>query len=298
MTTPAPLTPLPGMTGMVKSPIPGTLAGGNYGTPSPTTLGAAAGQVQAAKSKTPFIVAGALVAIGAAVAVFMIMSKNKGAQNAAKPDDGSGAVVTMDNKGSAEVGTPPNPNTGSAAVTPPNPNTGSAAGTNTGSAAVKTPETSSGSAAVKTPDLPNTGSATNIEKTVVKQTVVTINSDPPGADIYVNSTLIPNKKTPADLNLDRTSVKITLRLRGYDKVEKTVSVGDSAMKLDLSLKKSASPTTTTTNTTTGTTGTGKGSGTSTTGTGKTGTGKTGTGKTGTGKKGTGTKCDTCLERPD
>ncbi len=282
MTTPAPLTPIPGMTGMVKSPVPGTLAG-NLGTPSPTTLGAAAGEVQGPKSKTPFIVAGALVTIGAAVAVFLIMGKNKGTQSAAKPDDGSGAVVSMDDKGSADVVTP-DPNNGSAAVTPPN--TGSAAGSAAGSADVKTPDTGSGSAAVKTPDLPppNTGSASDPnQKTVPKQTVVTITSEPSGADIYVNGALI-SKKTPADLNLDRTSVKITLRLKGYDKLEKTVTVGDSAMKLDLPLKKSSSSTTSTT----GTTGTGKSSGTSGTSKG-TGTGK-GKGKT--------KLCDTCLERPD
>jgi serine/threonine-protein kinase len=273
MTTPAPLTPVPGMTGVMSSPVPGTMA--QLSTPSPTTLGAAAGQMSPAKNKTPFIIAGVLVTLGAAAAVFMIMSK-KHAEPAAKPDTGSAAVIAMD-KGSAAVAveTPPNNGSavgvpvvdnGSAATPPQNGSAGSA-----GSAATPPPD-NKGSAEVKTPEIPtNNGSA---DKTIVKMTPVTITSDPPGADIYINGMSV-GKKTPSELNLPRDSVKVSLRLKGYDEARKNVKVGESPVKIDEKLRVKS---------TTVQTGTGKGSG---------------AGKGSGSGKGKSTKtCDTCLERPD
>ncbi len=264
--TPAPITPVPGLTGMIASPVPGTMTGVPSATPSPTTLGAAAGQVHAQKSKTPFIIAGALVSLGAAAAVFMILSKNKKPASAAA-DKGSDTAV-VDKGSSAPTPTPdPVQNAGS----------GSAAGT-----AIATGSGSGSATAPVTPvaqnDPPNTttngsgaGSAGKVttppetpnDKTIAKLTTVSITSNPLGAEIYINGK--PSGKTPAELSLPRASIKISLKLRGYDEAKKTVTVGEEPTKFDAVLKKSTAT----------------------------------TGKTGKTGKGSGTKvCDTCLERPE
>jgi hypothetical protein len=80
---------------------------------------------------------------------------------------------------------------------------------------------------------------------------------PPGAEILVGGRST-GKVTPAELQLSRSSLKITLKLKGYESYSKTIGAGDAQVKLDVPLKKP-------------TTQTGKGSGKS---------------------------CDTCLERPD
>jgi hypothetical protein len=121
---------------------------------------------------------------------------------------------------------------------------------NKGSAAV--PE-NKGSAAV--PE--NKGSATEM---VTVTGALTVNSNPPGADIYINSKST-GKKTPATLTLPRADYKITLRMKGFDDFRKTVSLKQDAVTFDAPLKKA--------------TATGKGS-----------------------ASGTSKQCDTCLERPD
>jgi len=159
------------------------------------------------------------------------------------PDKGSAAVVTPPDKGSAAVVTPPD--TGSAAVvTPPD---------NKGSAAVVKPPDNKGSAAP--PD--NKGSG---DKTVVSNTTVKITSNPPGAEIYLDS-MATGKKTPQDLILPRKTVRISLKMKGYDDFRKSLSLTAATVTVDAPLKKTV-------------TGPGKGSGSA--------------------KK----ACDTCLERPD
>jgi hypothetical protein len=255
-------------------------------TPSPTTLGSAAGQTgaQPARSKTPFIVAGVFTLIAAAAAVFFVL-KGKGASD--KPvvsaDNGSSElVVKMDGSGSSvDVVTPPDPK--GSAVAPPDPG-GSAAGGSasaTGSAAVVTPD-NQGSAAAGSNETPpdskgsaspppdkkgsaspppdNKGSAAVVvtprdkvqDKTIVKNSTVKVTSTPSGADIYVDSKPT-GKKTPADLQLPRGNVRITLKSKGYDDYKKSMVLG-ADVALDGQMKKT---------------------------------------------KATGSKpCDTCLERPD
>jgi hypothetical protein len=238
--TPAPFTPVPGL----MSPVPGMLNTGMVG-PTPTTLSSAAGAAGAAptRSKTPFFIAAGLVVALTGIGVFMVLNK-KSSTPAAQPDNGSdGSAETMvengSNQGSAVVQTPP-PVTPDAAV------------------AVVTPD-----AAVQVVEHHETGSGAGSAAVVkpVTNVSLTVNTTPPGADIYVNSAPA-NKQTPSTLELPPGTYKITLRNKGFDDYRKTVSLkGDQ--KVDATLKKYVPPT-----------NTGKG-------------------------KGSGTKvCDTCLERPD
>jgi serine/threonine-protein kinase len=256
--TPAPMTPIPGM----MTPAPGTLTPGMGMTPTPTTLSAAAGQVQAPKSKTPFIIAAALVVVLAAGGVFMLLNKKKDVEPAAKPDEGSGAIA-MD-KGSQQQPPPPPPdNKGSAAASASGSADakGSAAVENKGSAAGTMTVENKGSAEAK-------GSAE--PKDVVSLSAVTITSNPPGAEILINGASI-GKKTPATLNLPMgKDVNLALKLSGYADVKKALAVDKNTIAFDAPLRKVG--------------GGGKGSGA--------GAGK-GSAK-GSGQK----QCDTCLERPD
>jgi eukaryotic-like serine/threonine-protein kinase len=241
--TPAPVTPVPGL----MSPVPGTLS-----APSPTTLGAATGQVQPQRSKTPFVIAGTVVALAAIGAVALVLGKKDApATSSNQPEDDR--VVTLNHKGSAEQ-TPLPDQDGAGSATPEQENSGSAeTPPDKGSAAVDTPPPDKGSAEQTTP-APDKGSE---PIPAVKRTVV-ISSVPPGADIYVNGGAI-GKTTPAELQLSRDSMKVTLRLKGYESYNKTIAAGGARVKLDVPLKKPGSQP-------------GKGSG--------------------------GKSCDTCLERPD
>ena len=137
--TPAPMTGL-GMTPMpgVMSPVPGTLT-----APSPTTLGAAAGQVQGGKGKTGFVIAGVAVVAIAGGGIFMVLDKKKPADD---PGAGSGSanVVSM-NTGSGEGS--------SLAVTPTHTGSADTGSADTGSAAT------TGSASTPTPQAGSAGSA-------------------------------------------------------------------------------------------------------------------------------------------
>jgi len=275
--TPSPVTstPVPGL----MSPPPGTLMG-SASSPSPTTLGAAAGQASGGvKNKTPFIIAGALVAIAAAAAVFFVLKKDKDTKPVA--DSGSDKVVMDGSNGSAGAVTPPPPDNKGSAVTPPdngsaatpnNGSAGSAAVVNNGSAATPnngSATTNNGSAAVTPPDNKGSGSVTppdnkgSGDKTVVPMTTVHVTSTPPGADIYINGSSA-KKQTPADLTLARngTDWKITLKLKGFGNASKTLKLTGDTMSLDLPMPKAPVVVP------------GKGSGSAK------------------------PKCDTCLERPD
>jgi hypothetical protein len=115
--TPAPLTPLPGTliaSGLapgVAPSLPGVRPGslppgslrpgslpGSIATPSPTTLGAAAGQVQPGRSKAGFIIAGLVIAAAAIAAIIVVAHKDE------IPAGGGSAIVT--DPGSASGATP------------------------------------------------------------------------------------------------------------------------------------------------------------------------------------------------
>jgi hypothetical protein len=192
LTTPTALTPMPGSVVRTPTPAPGLLSPvpGTLSAPAPTTLGAAAGEVAGAgRKKTGFIIGGAVVALVAAVGVFMAVKGGGGDKDA----NGSGsatAVATAGSGSSATAGTPPDHKT-VAVVDDKQP---------------KPTETGSGSAAVKAPVTPD-----------IQNMVLKLTSEPPGAEIFYNGS-DTNKKTPAALTirLDHTKGEFRLRLKGYD----------------------------------------------------------------------------------
>jgi len=214
--TPQPLTPVPGM----MTPPPGTLTPGV--TPSPTTLGAAAGQVQPQRSRTPFFIAAGLVVALTAGAVFFILSNKKS-------EPGTAAAT-----GSQQVQQPPQP-----PPQPPPPSKGS----DVGSAAVAT-----GSATGSAVTAPEKGSAvTPPTHPDVTLSAVSITSTPSGADILINGAPI-GKKTPSTLQLPKVDVTLTLRLKGYEDMRKALVIKDDkvAFEAPLKQKKSSSSHSTTT----------------------------------------------------
>jgi len=213
--TPAPMTmstPIPGtqgMTGVMNSPVPGSLS-------SPTTLGASAGQVQGGKSKTPFIIAGAITMAAAAAAVIFVVAGHKKTttpSNAgAGSDTGSAVVVKMDNgSGSANLATTNPPVPVDAAPPPPPPV----------DAAPPPPPVDAAEA-----------------KPAITMTRVTVTSTPPGAEIYINGAPL-HKQTPAELTLPAGDARLSLRLKGYSEFKSTVSPKGDTMNVDASLKKAA-----------------------------------------------------------
>ncbi len=209
--TPGPMTPVPGL----MSPVPGTLS------PVPTTLGSAAGQVAGHRNRTGYFVAGGVVVALAAIAVIVVVTRNKSGGEGSPVAVGSGS----DTAGSAVEPTHP----GSAGATAP---VGSAAPT--GSATV---QVGSGSAATAAPQVGSAGSATVAppEPTVTK---LTIHSKPPGAEIYLDA-LDTGKTTDATLELPRKtkSVTITLKLSHYDDLTlKNVALDKDEVTQDIALK--------------------------------------------------------------
>jgi serine/threonine-protein kinase len=217
--TPAPITPLPGQ---LHSPVPGSLTQGMMVGASPTTLSAAAGQVQSSKSKTPFVIAAALVIALAGGGVFLALNgkKSNTIADQPEPDTGSEKVVAMD-KGSA----------GSAAVVTPPPVTPDAA---------VVPVAVDAAVAVATPDAGvkevtvNKGSAAVLEPQTASLTVTSV---PSGADIFINGKLIPDKKTPATLTLPRGDYKVSVKAKGHAEFKKTVSLKTDKLTLEAPLKK-------------------------------------------------------------
>ena len=181
------MTPMPGL----MSPVPGTLT-----APTPTTLSAAAGQQSAGgKGKAGFVIAGVAVVAIAGGGIFMVLDKKKPAEDA-NAGSGSANVVAMNNgsgAGSEIAVTPVHvdaavvPQAVDAAVAPQN---GSAAGS------------AAGSAEIVKPDL-----------TLVK---LTITSEPPGAEIYLNG-IDTGRKTNTTMSVPHGKAHplIVLKLHGY-----------------------------------------------------------------------------------
>ncbi|MBL9015619.1 MAG: protein kinase [Myxococcales bacterium] len=244
MRTPGPFTPVPGTlqqpSGGYGTPGSGIYAPG--ASPTPTTLGAAAGQVAPRKGKTGFLIAGLLV-VGAAGAGIAVVLSGKNVES------GGGTTQAAD----AAVEQPP--------VTPGSADKtvdrGSAAA-QTGSATAQTGSAgSAGSAAAQTGSATaQTGSAGSaVVPEEPKVSVITLTTTPPGAAIYIDG-IDTGKVTPQPIEVprDKKAVTITLRLDRYqDKVLKNLSV-DSDVNDTFELKKKSS------GTGKGTTGTGKGSG--------------------------------------
>ncbi len=282
--TPAPLTPPPGtmlapgfapgvapsLPGVRPGSLPpgslrpGSLPPGSIMTPSPTTLGAAAGQVQSRRGRTGFIIAGLVIAVAAITAIVVVAHKDEipsgggsaiasnGPGSASGATPGSEAAAGGTAPGSATVGgaagsatpggTAPGGTPGSATApggtppggTPPGgttPGSATPGGTAPGSAdangsgsAAATPGGTAGSA----------GSGTGHAPTVVDTAAeIGVASSPPGARIYVDG-IDTGKITPAKLDVprrSRSSIAITLKLKGYEPFTfRSVDVGESSQQ--------------------------------------------------------------------
>jgi serine/threonine protein kinase len=197
--TPTPLTPMPmqiGSTGVYNSPVPGSLS-----APVPTTLSGGAGQaVGAQKSKTGFVIAGALVVAAAVIGVLVVVGGKKTSKADASAQAGSGEVATNTGSATSTKPEPPPP-------PPPVTGSGSAAIATTGSAAVVTPPP---------PPPPKQIDAGVIEATVPKTVDIKVTSTPDGAAIYMNGT-DTGQKTPATVHVPRDAKPptLTLKLHGY-----------------------------------------------------------------------------------
>jgi hypothetical protein len=231
--TPAPLTPIPGS-------IPGSFIGGyNTGTPVPTTLGAAAGQVQpAGKSKAGFVIAGIAIVAAAAVAIAFVMKsgKSNGGEVAANGSGGGSSAVVAGSaagtSGSATVAI--TPRAGSAVAA-----TGSAAGTAVvangsgsaaGSAAVVASGSGSaaGSAVAMVGSAGSAGSAAGSAVPAPTTVHVKFTSSPSGAEIFIDG-LDQNKATPVELDLPRGDAehKVTLKAHGFADLDRKMQFDDS-----------------------------------------------------------------------
>ena len=203
--TPAPMQ---GMTGMhpgatpypsMMSPVPGSL------TPVPTTLGAATGQVAAqGRSKTGFIIGGAIVVVAAAVGVIFVV-KGKDKETPVDTGSGSGSGSSAASGSDQHVAMGSGSGSGS----------GSATAAGSGSASAKA--AGSGSA------VPNAGSGSGSAKTVVPPPPdittmkLTVTSDPAGAEIFLDGVdLGKQTNTTLVLPINHNKAQLRLRLKGYD----------------------------------------------------------------------------------
>jgi hypothetical protein len=252
--TPTALTPVPG----TLSPLYG------QGTPSPTTLSAAAGEVHPPKSKLPFMIGGGVVIAAATVGVMLVLSKG-----GAKDAEGSGSSAAVKVLPGSDIPPPP---AGSDKTVAKGSDTHVATGSDTHAA--------KGS---DTNVAPGNGSAVVVVPPPVEPmtTKIAVHSKPPGAEILLDG-IDQNKVTDATLEVPRAkkTVTITLRLKNYDElVVKDLALDKPELTETLALRKKHAG---------GGTATvvvpGKGSGSATTTTTK------GNGST--------KSCDTCLERPD
>jgi serine/threonine protein kinase len=181
MTAPSIPTPMPGqMPSPYHTPTPPP---GLYATPSPTTLGSSAGEVQGKRGKAGFVFAGVVVVAAAVVAIVVATRGGSKPEAANEPPVAADAAVVA---------------VADAAVAPPPVDAAEVA---------VTPGTGSGSGSA------GSGSAVTVEPKVAKITIVT---EPKGARIFVNGvdmeTLTPN---PVELPHGTKPVKITLKLDGY-----------------------------------------------------------------------------------
>ena len=186
------MTPTP-MTGHHSTPVPGQLTPYGMSSPLPTAMGAITGQGPApTKSRAPLFIAAGIVIAGAIIGVAVVVSKS----------GGKDTPVVADGTGSAAGTTP-----------------GSDKTVERGSAE---PVSIDAAVAAPTPD----AAPTVVDPPAKTHAKVTLETQPPGAEIYVNGILVegPDGKpiltpTPFELPLSKTPVKITLRKRGYEDIE-------------------------------------------------------------------------------
>jgi eukaryotic-like serine/threonine-protein kinase len=193
MPSTAPLPPVsrptpPPLTGPMTAPMPTPVPGAGY-TPTPTpgaymvptTLGGAAGEVQQGRSKTGFVIAGAVVVVAAVIGVVLA---TRGPSNAASEDESSaaGSDETGSDEGSAPVAVV------DAAVTPPPADAAEQVVAIDAAPVIEAP----------------------------KVATVTVTTSPPGADILVNGVEIGVRTPdPFELPIADKPVTLLLRLEGH-----------------------------------------------------------------------------------
>ena len=254
--TPHPFTPVPGSLhapsgiyppGTSPSGIypPGASPSGIYSpsTPAPTTLGAAAGQVQARRGKTGFLIGAVLVlaAAGAGIAIVVTgKTVDKGTEvsagSAGSADVGSANAGSDDHTvdrgsaGSADAGSANagSANAGSADAGSANAGSANAGSANAGSANAGSADAGSanaGSASELTADAgsANTGSAATQDGSAAGSAAapatskITLTSTPAGAAIWVDGK-DTGKRTPSSFEVDKAkgAVTVTLKLAQHD----------------------------------------------------------------------------------
>lgn len=223
------------------TPPPGTVTppSGIYGTPGPTTLGGATGEVQPRRGKAGFLLAGAGILAAAGIAIAIVLSGGGGGSSGEAASGGS----AQDDQGSASgSGSDTTHATGSdSAVVPdqgsanPDPDPGTSgnavtAGTDAGAGSATTSDNRGGDQAGSNAGAPEAPA----------RSVITLTSRPPGAAIFVDD-VDTGKKTPEPIEVERArgAVKITLKLDKYDDlVLRNFSVAENVEKT-VRLKKKA-----------------------------------------------------------
>ena len=226
------------------TPVPGSISppSGIYGhtTPAPTTLGAAAGEVQRGRSKTGFVIAALLVLVAAGAGVAIVVTGQKvehgGDPGSAIAGGGGSAIKTVE-PGSADPGSaaPGSAAPGSAATG--SADAGSAA---TGSAATGSADAGSAAQAGSGSAVPQVGSAGG-SAAVPAISTITLSSTPAGAAIWIDGK-DTGKKTPSPIEVDKAqgAVTITFKLALHeDFVLRKLSVGRDVTRA-VKLKRRAS----------------------------------------------------------
>jgi serine/threonine-protein kinase len=224
------------------TPLPGTLIA-PVG-PGPTTLSSVSGQLQAPKARTLYIVVAAVIVAVAAAAIVVVAGRDKSvptrgsdvvAGNAGGSDRGSSVAGALGSSAPAPIHTPSEPVPSSGGNATP----GSAA---TGSAAAGSATTGSGAAAGSAAgDGSNTAGSDAVDPSgsdasgsgataPAEEISIDVNSSPEGARISVDGH-DAKEVTPAKLRMVRErgkTVTISLRLKGYNTVAKTVDISESS----------------------------------------------------------------------
>ncbi len=218
---------MPGTSQVYGTPPPGSLTPpsgiyqpGQIGTPTPTTLGAAAGQVTGGgRSKLGFIIAGVLIVAGAGAAIAVVAGKK------------SNNTVTPAGSGSDDIAAIPDAGTDNHDKTV----------ARDAAIVVTTPDAAIVAATVDAAIVATPDAAVIAEPT---QSTITIVTKPAGAAIFVDGK-DTGKKTPEPFTVDRgkKTVTIDLRLSNFDTMTLKKFAVDADANVDYSLKPKKSGTT-------------------------------------------------------
>ncbi len=203
--TPAPMTPLPG-----------TLIAPGLASPVPTTLGTATGQMQAARGRSAYILAGLVVVAAAIAGIIVLVGRDlvgTGSQTAQVTPAATVAAAPLpgsadDNSSARSPVGAPDP-VGSAATGSGRAAVAAVVAAGSGAAGSDSPEPPAGSDAARRTDPVAQADASS---------EITVLSAPSGAKVLVDGTET-GQVTPATLSIARQpsrTISISLRLKGYN----------------------------------------------------------------------------------